>query len=131
RAWHRARAAGKDRREPAGDDPGRGGRPRLRGRRSRVGLASDSRSVARGDRGRNPHRRPRRPRGHVRVHGRGDPADEVEARGLVDALAARASSTPHAMTRAPRARLTAPTRWASGSWPASFTYVSPDPFSPV
>ena len=51
-----------------------------------AGLARDSRSVAGGDRGRRPHRRPRRPRRDDRVHRRGDPADEVEARGLVDAL---------------------------------------------
>ena len=54
---------------------------------SRAGLARDPRGVAGGDRGRRPHRRPRRPRRDVRVHRRGDPADEVEARGLVDALA--------------------------------------------
>ena len=39
-----------------------------------------------GGRGRRPHGRPRRPRRHDRVHRRGDPAREDEARGLVDAL---------------------------------------------
>ena len=59
------------------------------GEERRACVPRDPRGVARGDRRRLPHRRPRRPRGDDRVHGRGDPADEVEDRGLVDALSRR------------------------------------------
>ena len=58
----------------------------LRGRRRRAGVARDPRGGSGGRRRGHPHRRSRRPRRHDRVHGRGHPADEDKARGLVDAL---------------------------------------------
>ena len=63
---------------------GRAARARRRG--GPAGVACDPGGGARGSRRGRPHRRPRRPRRHDRVHGRGHPAHEVEARGLVDAL---------------------------------------------
>ena len=56
------------------------------GEEGATGVASDPRGGARGRRRRLPNGRPRRARGHDRVHGRGDPPNEVEARSLVDPL---------------------------------------------
>ncbi len=85
RARHRAVAAGKERREPDGDDPRRGGAALLPAGR-RAGLARDPRVVPRVGRRRHPHRRPRRPLRDDGVHGRGHPPRPPEARDLVHAV---------------------------------------------
>ena len=110
RARDRARAPGQERRQPAGDDPRRRRRARLRGRRREQASRAIREAALEADRGRRPHRRSRRPRRDDRVHRRGDPADEVEARGLVDALAG-GGFLPDQRRRGPRR----PTRTANAA----------------
>jgi isocitrate dehydrogenase (NAD+) len=80
---------GQERREPDGDEPrGRRAAHADRRRAGSRGRARDPRVGARGRCAGREDGRPRRARGDLGVHRRGDPPHAHEARGLVDALGA-------------------------------------------